>query len=230
MDIKKKNCFFSFWYIIIPIIYETIAYRVIFIFSIGSTHLFNMKALLIIDLQNDFLDGGALEVKGSVKLIDGINDLMEKFPLVLASKDWHPKGHCSFISSQSEKALWPDHCIQHSFGAEFPSSLHGYKINKTFYKGSLVNEESYSAFFVGDKGVSTGLNEYLKELGVKELYLAGVALEYCVLATALDAIKLGYNVTVIEDAVASISLDQKETIFKKLNSFEAAIAKSFDIR
>ena len=189
-----------------------------------------MKALLIIDLQNDFLDGGALEVKGSVKLIDVINDLIEKFPLVLASKDWHPKEHCSFISSHSEKALWPDHCIQHSFGAEFPSSLHRHKINKIFYKGSFLNEDSYSAFFVGEKRVSTGLNEYLKEHGVKELYLAGVALEYCVLATALDAIKLGYNVTVIQDAVASISIDQKEIIFEKLNSFHAVIAKGFDIR
>jgi nicotinamidase/pyrazinamidase len=188
-----------------------------------------MKALLIVDLQNDFLDGGALEVKGSVNLIHLINGLMEKFPLVLASKDWHPKGHCSFVSSHSEKALWPDHCIQHTSGAMFPSSLHDDKINKIFYKGSLINEDSYSAFFVGEKGVSTGLNEYLKEHGVKELYLAGVALEYCVLATALDAIKLGYNVTVIQDAVASISIDQKEIIFEKLNSFHASVAKTKEI-
>jgi len=189
-----------------------------------------MKALLIIDFQNDFLDGGALEVKGSLKLIHLINDLMEKFPLVLASKDWHPKGHCSFASSHSKKALWPDHCIQHSSGANFPSSLNEKKINKIFYKGSLINEDSYSAFYIGEKGVSTGLNEYLKEHDVKELYLAGVALEYCVLATALDAVKLRYKVTVIDDAVASISMDQKERIFKKLNSFEAVIAKSFEIR
>jgi len=94
----------------------------------------------------------------------------------------------------------------------------------------LINEDSYSAFYIGEKGVSTGLNEYLKEHDVKELYLAGVALEYCVLATALDAVKLRYKVTVIDDAVASISMDQKERIFKKLNSFEAVIAKSFEIR
>lgn len=182
-----------------------------------------MKALLIVDLQNDFMPGGALGVPGADQLAPLINQLIPQFPLVVASLDWHPMGHISFASSHVGKnigdqidtpygpqRLWPDHCVQHSTGAALVRSLN--PISHCFYKGTHPQVDSYSIFFDNASGLackttrahSTGLADFLKKHGVTTLFLAGVATEYCVLYSALDALELGFEVFVIIDATRAI--------------------------
>jgi len=173
-----------------------------------------MDAFLIVDFQNDFLPGGTLAVGGADQLAPVINELMDRFALVIASQDWHPQGHVSFSSShQGEKPqrdLWPEHCLQGSKGAALSSLLHQEKIQKIFRKGSFLTEDSYSVFFNdAEKKVSTGLHEFLKNHQVKKIFIAGLVLEYCVGSTALDAVALGYEVAIFEKGVASL-LSKKE--------------------
>jgi nicotinamidase/pyrazinamidase len=158
-----------------------------------------MKALFVVDLQNDFCPGGALPTpKGNI-IIPVINKLMDQFNLIIASKDWHPENSVHF-----EK--WPKHCIQDTPGAEFPSELNSERINKVFLKGTRNIDDGYSAF----EATNENLAVYLKEKNINEIYITGLTTEYCVKQTALDAIKLDINTLVIKDAVEGIYQHEKD--------------------
>lgn len=179
-----------------------------------------MRALLIIDMQNDFMPSGPLPVAQADTLAFVINDLMSFFSLVIATKDYHPQDHVSFATNHSQKVgesiqvvnqaqrLWPVHCVQGTPGAELVSTLNINSIDRIFHKGQMPHLDSYSAFFDNAHLNSTGLGEFLKEKGVKEIYLAGVALDYCVLASALDALDLGFDVYLINDACAGVNAQE----------------------
>ncbi len=178
-----------------------------------------IRALLLVDLQNDFFPGGTLAVKEGDKVLPAINKLLsEKFDLVIASKDWHPPKHGSFASTHGKKPgervdlsgmpqiLWPDHCIQGTHGAEFAPGWDSSVVEKTFFKGTDKDIDSYSAFFDNGKKRSTGLGDYLREKNVSEIYLAGLTTEYCVKYSAMDAVDLGFTVFVVQDACRAINL------------------------
>ncbi|MBS0623453.1 MAG: bifunctional nicotinamidase/pyrazinamidase [Verrucomicrobia bacterium] len=191
-----------------------------------------MKTLLIVDLQQDFMPGGALPVPEANVLIAVINDLQKDFDLVIASQDWHPPHHISFASTHHKKPgdwiehkgvryqLWPDHCIQGTLGAAFPSQLYTKKIKKIIHKGVHPQVESYSAFFDAQHA-STGLFEYLKTEGVTEIFVVGVATDYCVKATVLDACSLSLKTNVIRQACRG--LDGSEQAFKQMEAAGAYI-------
>ncbi|PIS00938.1 MAG: nicotinamidase/pyrazinamidase [Chlamydiae bacterium CG10_big_fil_rev_8_21_14_0_10_35_9] len=186
-----------------------------------------MNALIIIDMQNDFMPEGPLGVKEAEEIIPVINNLMDRFDNVFASQDWHPKHHVSFASTHNKKpfekiqldhgdqTLWPDHCIQDTFGAELVTGLRRSKIRRVFQKGVGTDIDSYSAFFDNAQQRKTGLDEYLKELKVNTLYFTGVALDYCVKYSAIDAKNLGYDVYIILDACKGIHEDL-DPILKEL--------------
>jgi nicotinamidase/pyrazinamidase len=184
-----------------------------------------MNALIIVDVQNDFLPGGALPVKDGDTIIPVINDLQNKFDLVVATQDWHPADHKSFASSHPGKkvfeeiildglpqVLWPDHCVQQTFGAEFSTALDTKKIEAIFRKGMDKNIDSYSGFFDNGKKKSTGMADYLKGRGTTSIYVCGLAADYCVYFTALDGLELGFQSTIITDATKAID----ENNFKKV--------------
>jgi nicotinamidase/pyrazinamidase len=175
-----------------------------------------MKALIIVDMENDFMPGGALGVKGADALIPIINDLMPKFPLVVSCQDFHPSDHVSFAASHPGKkegdhiqvngfdqVLWPVHCVRDTSGARMVNGLHKEKIAQFFHKGIDKNIDSYSVFFDNARLRATGLANYLK---AEDVYLAGVATDYCILYSSLDAIELGFSVHVIIDACRPINL------------------------
>lgn len=175
-----------------------------------------MHALIIVDVQNDFLPGGALAVKEGDKIIPFINQLQEKFSLVLATKDWHPSRHKSFASVHGKKPgavielhglkqeLWPDHCVQYTPGAAFAPDLNIDRIQKIFHKGIDPEIDSYSAFYDNARKRSTGLGEYLKEKGVDEITIVGLATDFCVKYSVLDALKLGFKVHIALKGCRSI--------------------------
>ena len=178
------------------------------------------NALIVIDVQNDFCPGGALEVDGGHEIIPLINAMWQNYGVKCLTQDWHPKGHSSFASSNKGKApfeliemfygaqtLWPDHCIMGSEGAAFHPNLETSQANMIIRKGSNPKVDSYSAFFENDHKTPTGLHGYLQSLGVTEIDLAGLATDYCVAYSALDAAKLGYKVKVLETACRAIDLD-----------------------
>jgi nicotinamidase/pyrazinamidase len=181
------------------------------------------RALILVDLQNDFLPGGALAVKDGDQIIPIVNELMKKkFQFVLASKDWHPPDHCSFAKvygkepgeivnlSDIEQILWPVHCVQDSQGAEFAGGWDVSKVNKIFYKGVDKDIDSYSTFFDNRQGRSTGLEVYLRLHGITDLYVAGLATDYCVKYSVLDALILGFNVYVVKDACRAVNLNEED--------------------
>ena len=176
-----------------------------------------MKALLIVDIQNDFLPEGALAVPQGDQIIAVINRLQEHFPLVVATQDWHPADHSSFASSHAgrkafehiqllgmDQVLWPDHCVQGSFGAALHESLSTDAVEAIFRKGMDAWIDSYSAFFDNGHQKSTGLADYLKGKGVTEVYISGLAADFCVAYSALDALDSGFQTWVIEDATRPI--------------------------
>lgn len=169
-----------------------------------------MKSLLIVDLQNDFMPGGPLAVPQADQLAHKINPLLTKFPLVIACQDWHPKNHSSF------ETLWPPHCIQETEGAQLVTALQKEKIVHIEKKGSDVKIDSYSAFFDNDGMSATNLHPYLQAKGVRTLYICGVATEYCVKFTVLDALKLGYTVYLLQDLVRAVDPAKSEDIFSEL--------------
>lgn len=191
-----------------------------------------MRALLLIDIQNDFLPGGALAIPEGDQIIPIVNRLQEKFPLVVATQDWHPASHKSFASQHAGKkvfetttlqgldqVLWPDHCIQGSHGAEFSPELNMNKTEAVFRKGTSPEIDSYSGFFDNGHRKTTALADYLKGKQVTEVYLAGLAGDFCVFFSAMDAIKEGFSTFFIEDAIRAISPDgfkkAKEEIINK---------------
>lgn len=178
-----------------------------------------VKALILVDLQNDFLPGGALAVPRGDEVIPVANRLQPEFDLVVATQDWHPQGHGSFASSYpgrkpgelSELAglpqvLWPDHCVQGSTGADFAKTLQMNRVEAIFRKGTDPRIDSYSGFFDNGHRKSTGLGDYLRGRGVTEVFVLGLATDYCVKFTALDARRLGFRVTLVEDGSRGVEL------------------------
>lgn len=174
-----------------------------------------LKALVIVDLQNDFLPHGALGVAEGDLIIPFINELQHDFDLVLATKDWHPPHHISFGTSGTsiliegkKQELWPPHCIQGTLGAELAPKLETAKIAKIFYKGTDPKIDSYSAFFDNAHLKSTGLGQYLREKGVEEVAIVGLATDFCVKYSVLDALKEGFKVTVYLKGCKGIDLNK----------------------
>lgn len=178
------------------------------------------KALILVDIQNDFVSGGALPVPNGDDVVPVANKAMEHFDLVVATQDWHPADHKSFASQHDgrkigdlidlnglQQVLWPDHCVQNTSGAEFVSGLEVKRINKVFHKGMDRNIDSYSGFFDNGHRHGTGLGAYLKEQGVDEVTIMGLATDYCVKFTALDARSLGFKTKVIIEGVRGIDIN-----------------------
>jgi nicotinamidase/pyrazinamidase len=173
---------------------------------------------IVVDVQNDFLPGGALAVKNGDEVIAPINALATKFTNVIQTQDWHTKGHISFASAHAGKkpfettnlsygtqVLWPDHCVQGSPGAAFSDKLELSKVQLVIRKGYHPNVDSYSAFLEADKTTKTGLAGYLNERGIKRCFVAGLATDFCVAWTAMDATKAGFETYMIEDASRGIN-------------------------
>lgn len=182
------------------------------------------KALLLVDLQNDFCPGGNLAVNEGDKVIPIANELQNFFDLIIATKDWHPKDHMSLAINHPNhqvgdvicvdglnQVLWPVHCLQNSKGAEFHVDLNTEKIKKVFHKGIDKKIDSYSAFFDNAHKRSTGLSDYLYEQNINEIYIMGLATDYCVKYTALDAIHLGLITNVIIDGCRGVELQAGDT-------------------
>ena len=178
-----------------------------------------MHALLVIDVQNDFCPGGALAVAEGDQIVAPINALMGDFDAVILTQDWHPAGHSSFASSHNAdpmsvtqmpygpQVLWPDHCIQGSAGAAFHESLNVDAADLIIRKGYNPAIDSYSAFFENDHTTPTGLDGYLRTRGIDQLTLVGLATDFCVNYSAVDAAKLGFTVTVRTELCRGIDLD-----------------------
>lgn len=177
------------------------------------------SALILVDLQNDFCAGGSLEVPGGDQVIPVANQLLSQFDLVVATQDWHPHDHTSFAMNHPGYAigdiltiddvrqiLWPEHCVQDTLGAEFHRDLHEEKIHRIFHKGIDKKIDSYSAFFDNAHRRSTGLGDYLKKQGIQNVYLMGLATDYCVKYSSLDAVQLGFHVFVIQDGCRGVNL------------------------
>ena len=178
-----------------------------------------MKALILVDIQNDFLPGGALAVPDGDAVIPVANQLQAVFPLVVATQDWHPANHGSFAVSHPGKqvfqqielnglmqTLWPVHCVQNTQGAELAAALNRERIAKVFPKGTDAGIDSYSGLFDNGHRKSTGLGEWLKAQGVTEVFVCGLATDYCVKFTALDAAQMGFKTHLIEDASRGVNL------------------------
>ena len=175
------------------------------------------KALIVVDMQHDFMPGGALPVAEGDTIIDGVNACIEKFfaggSIVVMTQDWHPEGHGSFASTHPGMnpydsyeielglgpVLWPDHCIQGSLGAEIHERINVSRAHLVLRKGYHKAIDSYSAFLENDKQTRTGLAGYLKDIGVREILVCGLALDYCVYYTALDGVAEGFTTTVFTD-------------------------------
>lgn len=179
-----------------------------------------MKALLIVDVQNDFCPGGALAVPGGDKIVPVINKLINEFDAIVQTQDWHPEGHSSFASSHKGKdpydtiemdygtqVLWPDHCVQASEGADFHPDLNIKKTQVIIRKGFRKDIDSYSTFFENDQKTTTGLTGYLKQRGITDLYTVGLATDFCVKWSILDGIDEGFKMHIVKDAVMGIDLD-----------------------
>ena len=177
-------------------------------------------ALLVVDVQNDFCAGGTLEVPGGAEVVAPINAIMSMFPLIVLTQDWHPAGHMSFASSHmgskpfdtvqapyGEQILWPDHCVQGTSGAALHPDLDPTRAALILRKGMDPAIDSYSAFYENDHKTPTGLGPYLKSQGVTRVFLAGLALDFCVGWSAQDAVHEGFKVKVIEDACRAIDTE-----------------------
>ena len=201
-----------------------------------------MKALIIVDVQNDFIPGGSLPVQDGESIIPILNQLQRNFELVVATQDWHPGDHKSFASMHSGKkpfdvidlngltqVLWPDHCVQNSPGAAFHSALDTANIEAIFRKGMNPEIDSYSGFFDNGHRKSTGLAGYLRERGVKEVYICGLAADYCVYFTALDALREQFTTCYIKDATRPIDAKGFENAVHDLVAKGGIIKNARDI-
>ena len=190
-----------------------------------------MKALVIIDVQNDFLINGSLEVSSANDVIEPINEIIKNYALVVATKDWHPLDHVSFVSNHPGKKigdvvkvnnldqiLWPEHCVQESKGSDFPTTLNFETINKIIYKGTNSLIDSYSGFYDNGKIHSTGLSDYLKENKVTSIDYVGLVTEYCVKFTVFDSIKEGFKSRVILKGIKGINLEESNKALKEMRS------------
>jgi nicotinamidase/pyrazinamidase len=178
------------------------------------------EALIVIDVQNDFCPGGALAVAGGDEIINQINGLMDDFATVVLTQDWHPANHTSFAANHpgaepfsltqmpyGPQVLWPTHCVQGAEGAAFHRNLRTDPAQLIVRKGFRAQIDSYSAFFENDQTTSTGLEGYLRNRGITSVTLVGLATDYCVAYSALDAARLGFQVAVLESACRAIDLN-----------------------
>jgi len=203
-----------------------------------------MNALLVVDIQNDFLPGGALAVPDGDKVIPIANRLVECFDLILATQDWHPANHGSFATNHPNRhpgeiidlngtmqVLWPVHCVQGSPGAEFSAQLRTDRFANVFRKGTDPGIDSYSSFFDNARKRSTGLSDYLQERNVNELFICGLATDYCVKYSALDSTSLGIRTSVIEDACRGVNLkpDDSTTAIAEMRKAGAFIINSAEL-
>jgi nicotinamidase/pyrazinamidase len=204
-----------------------------------------MDALLVVDIQSDFLPGAALAVPDGDVIIPIVNRLMERFALVLATQDWHPANHGSFAANHPNRRpaevidlngisqiLWPVHCVQGSWGAAFSSQVRSECFHQVFAKGIDPGIDSYSGFFDNRRKRSTGLIEYLRERSVDELFICGLATDYCVRFSALDSIDCGIRTRVIQDACRGVDLkpgDSAEAI-ADLRKIGVSIVESNNVR
>jgi len=203
-----------------------------------------MNALILVDIQNDFCPGGALAVPEGDRVVAAANLIAPKFDMVVATQDWHPADHGSFASAHEGKKpgdvielaglqqiLWPDHCVQNTAGAEFHPELKTSRIKKTFRNGTDKNVDCYSGFFDNARRSSTGLDAYLKDNGVDRVYICGLATDYCVKFTALDAAELGFETHLVEDACRGVNLKAGD-VGRALEEMRAAgvkIISSWDL-
>ncbi len=178
------------------------------------------KALIVVDIQNDFCPGGALAVAGGDEIVPLVNRMIAGFDHVVLTQDWHPAGHSSFASTHAGRrpfetvempygpqTLWPDHCVQGTGGADFHPGLDWTKAQMVIRKGFRGAIDSYSAFFENDRTTPTGLAGYLRERGLSDLTFVGLATDFCVAYSALDAVRAGFSATVRLDACRAIDLD-----------------------
>lgn len=177
-----------------------------------------MRALILVDIQNDFCPGGALAVKEGDAVVEVANRLMPHFDVVVATQDWHPEDHGSFAVHHGKQpgelhaldglpqVMWPVHCAQGTDGAEFHPKLDTKRVEAVFRKGTDPRVDSYSGFYDNAQRRTTGLAGYLREKGVTEVFVIGLATDYCVKFTALDAAQLGFKTTVVEDACRGVEL------------------------
>ena len=196
-----------------------------------------MKALIVIDVQNDFIPGGALAVKEGDQVVQIINELQQKFDFIVATQDWHPADHGSFAANHAQKSvgefielngvsqiLWPVHCVQDTKGAEFHPDLKTEKWKAVFKKGSNPKVDSYSGFFDNNRMGDTGLSSFLKENGIEEVFVCGLATDYCVKFTVLDAISEGFKTTLVADATRAVNIQENDDL-KAINEMAALGAK-----
>ena len=184
-----------------------------------------MKTLILVDIQNDFVPGGALAVTNGDEVVAVTNQLMPKFDLVIATQDWHPAAHGSFASQHEgvqvgdlfplngiQQIAWPDHCVQGTRGAEFVAGLDFEAVNHVIQKGTDCQIDSYSGFFDNDGRSATGLEALLKKHGVTEVSAMGLATDYCVKFTALDAVKLGFETKLILPGCRGVELKPGDVV------------------
>ncbi|MCL5128304.1 bifunctional nicotinamidase/pyrazinamidase [Algibacter sp. L4_22] len=198
-----------------------------------------MKTLLIIDVQNDFMPGGALSVPDGDKIVPIINAMQHKFDLVVGTQDWHPQDHVSFASNHKaastfdeieihgkSQTLWPDHCVQGTKGAELHPNLDTLKFEAIFRKGTDKEIDSYSAFYDNSHLKSTGLTGYLKEKGTSQLFICGLASDICVYYSIYDAFKEGFSCFFIEDASKALDIEGFLEIKKEMINMGIQIISS----
>jgi nicotinamidase/pyrazinamidase len=203
-----------------------------------------MRALILVDLQDDFLPGGPLAVPAGDEVIPIANRLQPQFDLVVATQDWHPPDHGSFAASHPgrkpgevvelnglEQILWPVHCIRNTPGARFAAGLDLGRLNGVFPKGTNPGIDSYSGFYDNGHRKATGLGDFLKQMGVTNAYVLGLATDYCVKFTALDAAGLGFRTFVIEDACRGVELQPGDVAraFKEMKKHDVTIIQSNDV-
>ncbi len=174
-----------------------------------------MEALIIVDLQRDFCKNGSLEIKDADTIVSSINKLINKFisegKKIIATMDWHPENHSYFIknNSQSKEGYWPPHCVQNTYGAKLHPDLI-LTIDKIIYKGTDEKIDSYSGFFDNERKMETDLRTYLEHEKIEKIYIVGLATDYCVKYTVLDALSLGYEVDVIIDCCKAVNLNEDD--------------------
>ncbi len=203
------------------------------------------RALILVDIQNDFCPGGALAVPDGDKVIPIANRVMKHFDLVVATQDWHPANHASFAANHlgmkigdvielggQRQVLWPVHCVQNTFGAAFVQGLDQSRIERVFQKGMDSNVDSYSGFFDNDHHHATGLGDYLKSESVQKVWVMGLATDYCVKFTALDARQLGLDAALIEDGCRGVELKPGDiaAAIDEMQTAGVKITKSKSIR
>ena len=201
-----------------------------------------MRALIIIDVQNDFLPGGSLAVPDGDRIIDVLNQISGKFDLVVATQDWHPPTHKSFANNHPghkpgdhvklgkiDQILWPDHCVQGSFGAMFAEELNLKPAEAIFRKGTDIGIDSYSGFYDNGHLKSTGMADYLRGRGITDVYVGGLAGDVCVYFTAKDAVKEGFKTYLIEDATQPLQKENFQQAVQELEKNGAFLTSSAEL-